>query len=181
MVYDSSNNVFDINSSLYGARSSIELVSVDVGSENDLGLAIGAGDNGEDVEGLINGQDASGNGKILTSSGSFGISVEVVSGITGNRGVISISEGIVTNVDNLLAGFMRFDGIIKVREDGLNERLLNIAQDREELDLRIASVEARFIKQFAALDGLIAQFNSTSSFLESQLNNLVEPNSIGRR
>ena len=51
----------------------------------------------------------------------------------------------------------------------MNDELKEIQQEREELEQRISKLEARFIKQFTALDSLLAQFNATSSFLEQQL------------
>ena len=82
-------------------------------------------------------------------------------------------------MDEVLNSFLGSDGIIASREDGLNDKLEDIADQRIDLDRRIDSLEARLIQQFTALDSLIARFNSTSSFLTQQLANLPKPNSIG--
>lgn len=60
-------------------------------------------------------------------------------------------------------------GILQARIDGLTGRLAEIADQRLALDDRMARVEQRLRAQFAALDGLIAQFQSTSTFLAGQL------------
>jgi flagellar hook-associated protein 2 len=60
----------------------------------------------------------------------------------------------------------------------INEGLDDIVDERIKLDDRISSLEARLIRQFSALDALVAQFNQTSSFLTQQLANLPKPNSI---
>jgi len=54
----------------------------------------------------------------------------------------------------------------------LNERLADISDQREALDVRMNAIESRYLKQFTALDTLISQLQSTSSFLTSQLANL---------
>ena len=50
--------------------------------------------------------------------------------------------------------------------------LENIADERIALDIRIDSIEARLVKQFTALDILLAQFQSTGNFLSQQINSL---------
>ena len=84
------------------------------------------------------------------------------------------------NLNQVIDSFLQSGGSIAAREEGINDRLDDIALDREKLELRIASLEARLIKQYAALDSLIAQFNSTSGFLTQQLANLPKPNSVGK-
>ena len=81
-------------------------------------------------------------------------------------------------LDDLLDNFLQSGGFIASREESLNDGLEDIADDRIRLDDRISSLEARLIRQFSALDALVAQFNQTSSFLTQQLANLPKPNSI---
>ena len=45
-------------------------------------------------------------------------------------------------------------------------------RSRQTLDLRLASLEKRYLNQFNALDGLLAQLSSTGSFLAQQLDAL---------
>lgn len=60
-------------------------------------------------------------------------------------------------------------GLIDARTRALDARLRGIASDRERLDVRIARVEENYRRQFTALDGLVAQLQSTSSFLTREL------------
>ena len=117
-------------------------------------------------------------GEIMTR---LGVTVQVNAGSTGFRGVVSISSGVVGKIDDLLDSFLASGGAIKSREDGLEADLADIDEERIELADRIASLEARLVNQYAALDILIAQFNSTSSFLDTQLQSLPEPNAINTR
>ena len=177
------NNKFDITSLKYGSNSSVDIVTVDSTMSDDIGLAVGSGIDGTDVAGTINGSTASGSGQILTSTGSAsaGLVLSVTNGTIGNRGSVTFSNGLIGSLDELLTRFVEADGYINSREDGFNDELDKIAELRTKLDLRIESLEARLVQQFAALDGLIASFNTTSQFLTQQLAALPEPNSTSKK
>ncbi len=178
--YDVASDRFVITSNSSGVGSSVEITAIDPQIDNRFGLSIGNGVDGTDFIGTINGQPATAAGNILTSQSgdSEGLAVEIVSGGPGNRGTVSLTRGIAGKLDTLLDSFLQSDGLISSREEGLNESIDDIADDRIKLDNRIESLEARLIRQFSALDALIAQFNQTSSFLTQQLANLPKPNSI---
>ena len=180
--YDTLNNEMDITSIRYGSGSTVEFTVVDTNTSNDLGFAVGSGTAGVDVAGTINGIVATGDGQVLTSSTgvSEGLSLLISSGSTGSRGSVSFSRGIAETLDDIIAGFLDSDtGFISTREDGLNSDLEDISDQRTDLNTRIASLEARLVAQFSALDSLIANFNATSTYLEQQLQSLPKPNSIG--
>lgn len=60
-------------------------------------------------------------------------------------------------------------GLLESRTKALNDRLKGLQSDRDRLDVRIARVEEGYRRQFTALDGLVAQLQSTSSFLAQEL------------
>jgi flagellar hook-associated protein 2 len=64
-------------------------------------------------------------------------------------------------------------GAISSRTDSLDAQLLRLTQQRAALDLRMEQVEARLRRQFTGLDSLLAQFQSTSTFLTQQLAGLA--------
>ncbi len=168
--YDSSNDRFVITSDTYGSESTVEITAVDTNSGTDFGLSVAAGSAGVDVAGSFGGA-ATGVGQVLTNSD--GISVSVIGGATGDRGNLTFSRGIIESLDGFIDAFIDSTaGSLVSREKGLNDALSDIADERVALDLRLTSVEARLIKQFTALDQLIAQFQSTSNFLSQQLANL---------
>ena len=51
----------------------------------------------------------------------------------------------------------------------------DIARDKEAFTLRMTQVEARYRKQFTALDSLLSQMQSTSAYLTQQLASLPKP------
>lgn len=75
-----------------------------------------------------------------------------------------------------LKSFLGEDGMIKGRTDALNSRLKLLKTERERFDRRISDVEARYTRQFTALDMMVSQMQSTSSFLTQQLSQINQLN-----
>ena len=180
--YDVPSDRFLITSDTTGSASTVEITAIDPQTNNDFGFSVGTGVDGTDLAATIDGVSATVNGQILTSpSGdSKGLSIELLSGGTGSRGTVSLSSGLANTLDNLLSNFLESDGFIASREESISDGLDDLVDEKIKLDNRISALEARLIRQFAALDALIAQFNQTSRFLTQQLANLPKPNSINR-
>lgn len=75
-------------------------------------------------------------------------------------------------VDDLLAS----DGSLSIRTEGINKSIKLLEQREENLLARMEQIEARYRKQFAALDSLLATMNSTSAYLTQQLRSLSANN-----
>ena len=178
--YNATSDRFVITSNTQGSESTVAVTAIDSQSSADFGITVGNGVDGTDQSATINGAAASFNGNILTSTSgnSIGLAVELLNSGTGNLGSITLSKGLAARLDDLLDGFLLSDGTIAAREESLNDGLEEISDDRSRLDERISKLEARLVRQFTALDVLVAQFNQTSSFLTQQLANLPKPNSI---
>lgn len=86
--------------------------------------------------------------------------------------LFATTDGFATRLHDLADGFLESDGILESRTQGLKAQIEGIVDDREALNERLASLETRLLKQFNALDSLLAQLSSTSGFLSQQLNNL---------
>lgn len=86
--------------------------------------------------------------------------------------LFSASDGFAVRLHALSDGFLASGGIIETRTKGLESRIEGLADDRVSLNERLASLETRLLRQFNALDSLLAQLSSTSDFLAQQLANL---------
>ncbi|MDJ0776696.1 MAG: flagellar filament capping protein FliD [Gammaproteobacteria bacterium] len=177
--YDAAADRFVITSDSSGAGSSVEVTAIDPQTDNRYGITVGNGVDGTDFIGSINGVAADGSAGVLTSTtgDSNGLAVSFATQATGARGSVTITQGIAGQLDDLLDSFLETDGFINAREQGINDSLEEIQDDRVRLDDRIAALEARLVRQFSALDALVAQFNQTSNFLSQQLANLPQPGS----
>ncbi len=65
------------------------------------------------------------------------------------------------------------NGLFATREDSLNNRLDMLEESQARLERRLEDIEARYVKQFSALDTTMAQLTSTSNYLSSQLLSLM--------
>lgn len=88
---------------------------------------------------------------------------EAIVRLLGDEG--SLRQSLKSSLDSWLGD----DGLIKGRTEALNTRLDRLGTDRESFNRRIERVEANYLRQFTALDAMVAQMSSTSSFLSQQL------------
>jgi len=94
-------------------------------------------------------------------------------------GVFSGDNGYATRLDSVIGDITAGGGILDNRTEGLKKQVERIAEQRETLNRRVASIEARYQAQFSALDTLLGQLNSTGTFLTQQLDNL--PGSVFKK
>ena len=91
----------------------------------------------------------------------------------------NLISGYASQLDDYISTQMGNDGILSSRTEGLDNRLEDISEQRDALELRMESVRARYTAQFSRLDGLIASLNSTGSFLSQQLASLPGARGMG--
>jgi len=174
VAYDSASSRFLINSATYGSSSSIVFNSVDTTMGVDLGLTAIGGVDGVDVSGSVGGVNGIGEGQTLRieDGNPDGMSLLVQGVTTGDRGSVKFVRGLGEQLNALLDSYLGGDGSITAREESINASLEDIADEREALELRIESLQARLVSQFTALDALVANFQTTGNFLAQQINNL---------
>ncbi|NNC65041.1 MAG: flagellar filament capping protein FliD [Gammaproteobacteria bacterium] len=81
-------------------------------------------------------------------------------------------SGLAVRLDSLLEPYLQTGGVLDARRDGFNASIEAINERREALQERLVAVEARLLRQFNALDSLLAELQSTSGFLQQQLDSL---------
>ena len=83
--------------------------------------------------------------------------------------VFASTNGIAVRMDAVVENTLGSTGAIETRENSLKTILDRVEDQRGVLDRRMASVRSRLLDQFNAMDRLVAQLNTTSSFLTAQL------------
>lgn len=158
-----------ITSNKYGSTSKITVTGTAVAPI--LGAPVAT--DGLDVKGTIAGVAATGSGQYLTgASGSpaAGLKLQITGGAeNSDRGTVTFSHGYAHEMNGLVDRFLGSTGIIGGRTDGLNKTIKDIQKQSENLNERLADIEARYRKQFTALDVTISKMNSTSTYLTQQL------------
>ena len=81
-------------------------------------------------------------------------------------------NGVAKQLESLLENYVESDGIMKQRENSLNSQLDDLEDDVINHEYRMESLEQRLRKQYAGLDVLIAQMQSTQGYLSAQLASL---------
>ena len=81
-------------------------------------------------------------------------------------------NGIASKFEELLNNYVDTNGIMKQREDSLNGQISELEDDVENHQFRMESLEARLREQYAGLDVLLAQMQSTQTYLSAQLASL---------
>jgi flagellar hook-associated protein 2 len=80
--------------------------------------------------------------------------------------------GVGARLESMLDPYLESGGIFDGRNDSLKASISDIGDQRQQLSNRLDALQARYLKQFNALDTLLAQMQSTSNFLTQQLSNL---------
>ena len=80
--------------------------------------------------------------------------------------------GIATRMSNLLTPRLAAGAELDVRTKGLNAKSIALQKQQTDLDARMLVVEARYRKQFTALDSLLSNLQNQSTFLTQQLSSI---------
>ena len=86
----------------------------------------------------------------------------------GSTGV----TGLASKIDSMISSVIDEDGLIGNRLEGMEETKKAMNRQRDALNVRMEQIEARYRRQFTALDSLISSMNTTSTFLTQQLASL---------
>ncbi|KPM83397.1 flagellar filament capping protein FliD [Pseudoalteromonas lipolytica] len=81
-------------------------------------------------------------------------------------------NGIAKQFEALLDNYVDSDGIIKQREESLNGQLDELEDDVINHQYRMEELETRLRQQYSGLDVLLAQMQSTQTYLSAQLSSL---------
>lgn len=183
VTVEASGNRLKISSNSYGSNSRVEtLGGISASAMDLLGLSTGERYRGDDVQGTINGEEATGSGQMLRgkSNSEFaeGLSLKVT--LTSSdikNGNDSATIGLVTGWANQMEEMLDMfsaegEGVIANRTDALQTQIdiINdrIAKEEERLKIR----EESLWRQYQALEESLNKWNSTGSFLSTQLTNV---------
>lgn len=173
VTVDYINNALKITSNSIGLTSSVDIKSISQTLSGLTGLSVAQGKVGSDLKGSVNGFDLVGEGTKLKLEGALtGVVIDVSGKETGNRGEITVTNGIASILDELTESFLKSNGLIDARIDGYNTKIKNIDKQREDLVRKLEVSEERHLKQFSNLDAMLGKMRSTSNFLAEKLSNL---------
>lgn len=100
------------------------------------------------------------------------IKLQIVGGITGSRGSVNFSQGYAYHLNTLLNSMLSSSGPLASSADGINKNIADLHKRADTLTVQLTATEKRYRAQFTALDLLVGNLSTTSSFLTQQLANL---------
>jgi flagellar hook-associated protein 2 len=83
--------------------------------------------------------------------------------------VLGSANGVATTMYNFLDSHLSATGDVTNRDATITANRKDLNAKKDALEVRMAAVQARYQKQFNALDQLLTQMQSTSSYLAKQL------------
>lgn len=97
-----------------------------------------------------------------------------VAGLFGTTTASGVTtKGIASQLDDALSQIVGAGGLVANRTDGINASITTIGKRRDELNVRLAQIQANYLAQFTALDTSIASMQQTSTYLTQQLASLA--------
>lgn len=157
---------FTVTSNAYGSSSEVKI------TETGGLFATNTAEQGKDVEGTINGQAAVGKGQTLTGASgtdAYGIKLKVTGEENNIKGTVSFTQGFAYQFNKLAESLQGEGSAIQTRIDGMNKSMEDVEKQYTNYEKRIAATEEMYRTKFTNLDVLIAQLNSTSDYLTTQL------------
>jgi flagellar hook-associated protein 2 len=87
------------------------------------------------------------------------------------------SQGFAVQLDTLLEGYLKGStGLLAAKEEGLNRSVARIIEQVGRIELRLSKREEILRRQFENLESLMADFQSTASGLDQQLQSIANLN-----
>jgi flagellar hook-associated protein 2 len=90
--------------------------------------------------------------------------------------IFTSEAGVAVRLSQYMDDRLASNGEMATRDAGIASRRKALEKQADALDARMVVVEARYMKQFSALDSMLAQMQSTSSYLTQQLAGLSNLN-----
>ncbi|MDF1642787.1 MAG: flagellar filament capping protein FliD [Pseudomonadales bacterium] len=165
LIADAINNAGDnqgVTASVVAVTGGFQLLLSSDTKGADSALTITVANDGD-----TNQTDASGLSQLVYDTESLVTNISELQAST-RTGV----TGIASNISDLLDEYLGFQGILTEKTNVLDAQLKSISEDRIQLSDYITKYEAELTARFSALDGLVAQLNTTGAFLSTQLSML---------
>ncbi len=146
----------------------------DATEQHDLTLGLISGiEYGLDVAGTIDGEIASGSGRILkaTTGLAEGISVKYTGTDTGvDVGTVKLTTGVAELFDRVLEGITDpIDGYVAFKQESLSNSVDSFEDQIDRMTELLNQKMERMINQFVAMELAISQIQTSSEWLSSQL------------
>jgi flagellar hook-associated protein 2 len=84
--------------------------------------------------------------------------------------LLSGSNGIATQIDNLITGYTKPGGLLDTINQGLETGLTNVTQQQTALNAQLATYSATLTTEYNAMDAAVAALKETQTYLNAEFN-----------
>ena len=105
----------------------------------------------------------------VASGNPQGLSIEVTNGSGVTSGTIFYGKSFLNLLNDKLDTYLKFNSIIDIRMNNLNDSIRTVADKRMALESRIEKLTQRYATQYSAMESTVAQFQETGNMLTSML------------
>jgi len=92
------------------------------------------------------------------------------SSLTSVGNLLGGTNGIATQINNLLDGYTQTGGLLYTINQGLQSSLNNVSRQQQALTVQLATYSATLTAQYNAMDAAIAQLKMTQTYLTAEFN-----------
>jgi flagellar hook-associated protein 2 len=137
--------------------------------QNQLQSILGKMTNGSGVKSLTDlGITAGTNGSYATDDTKLGNALS--SGLASIGNLLGGSNGIATQISNLVDGYTKPGGLLDTINQGLETGLSNVSKQQAALSAQLATYSATLTAEYNAMDKAVAQLKQTQTFLNAEFN-----------
>ena len=157
---------FVFTSDNYGSSSTVQVSNVGADIA-DIGLVAPTSTAGSDVAGTVDNVAGFGLGSVFLpklKTDPAGLSMLISPGASTAN--ITFSRGFGEEMSRLIDDFLKSSGLIAKRETSIRERLSDVEDDRDILELRTEAYRARLTAQFIAMDQIVNNLQNSGSLFD---------------
>jgi flagellar hook-associated protein 2 len=176
LVSSNSDGSIKLISNSFGAKSSISLAG---NAASTILGGNGVAQTGVNLIGSINGKTLASSGQYLigaTGDDSDGLTIKILGGSTGNRGVVTYTQGFAFKLNQLIDSYSAADGLITTRTDGISKSINRVNDNITKTQDRLKLLQAHYETIFNSLDTTMSKISSTSNYLTAQLASMNKSN-----
>jgi flagellar hook-associated protein 2 len=90
--------------------------------------------------------------------------------LTSIGNLLGGTNGIATQLDNLINGYTRPGGLLDTINRGLQSSLSSVAKEKASLTAQLATYSATLTVEYNAMDAAVAQLKQTQTYLTAEFN-----------
>ncbi len=183
-VDQGTSGYLQITSTIWGANSKVEIETTPSSSAHDiLGFSNGVSTGGQDVQGTINGELATGVGQILTGDDDnentaglkLKISLTADQVIDGPEGKVFLTKGIAAILSEKIDNYTDASvGILSSRTKSITKQIDNLKEQIDRMEEQLERKRASLYREFMAMEEALGKLQSQQMYLSAAIASMAQ-------